>query len=265
MDKNLPVGVIDSGVGGLSVLKVLQKMLPHEDFLYIGDTARTPYGQRTEAEIRAFVREMTDYLNNAGIKLLVIACNTITVLGTESIKNGYGFDVVGMSKGAELALGTTKNKKIGVMATPFTVASGAHKAAVNVLDADAEVFAQGCPAFVPLVESGVFDGEPVAKAIAEYAAPLKAAGVDVVLLSCTHFPFIRPAIEAEFGEGVTVLDPAEATALQSRLYLERAGLLKLRGTGHADVCFTAELERAKAIAEHMLDMDRCSFRQISLK
>ena len=107
MDKNLPVGVIDSGVGGLSVLKVLQKMLPHEDFLYIGDTARTPYGQRTEAEIRAFVREMTDYLNNAGIKLLVVACNTITVLGTESIKNGYAFDVVGMSKGAELALGTT--------------------------------------------------------------------------------------------------------------------------------------------------------------
>lgn len=111
MDKNLPVGVIDSGVGGLSVLKVLQQALPHEDFLYIGDTARTPYGQRPEMEIRAMVHDLTDYLDNAGIKLLVVACNTITVLGTESIRNGYAFDVVGMSKGAELALGVTKNKK----------------------------------------------------------------------------------------------------------------------------------------------------------
>lgn len=265
MDKNLPVGVIDSGVGGLSVLKVLQKMLPHEDFLYIGDTARAPYGQRSEEEIRAFVRDMTDYLDAAGVKLLVVACNTITVLGTESIKNGYAFDVVGMSKGAELALGTTKNKKIGVMATPFTVASGAHKAAVNILDAEAEVFAQECPDFVPLIEAGVFEGEALMKTVKEYAAPLKAAGVDVVLLSCTHFPFIRLVIEAEFGEAVTVLDPAEATALQARLYLERAGLLKLHGTGHSEVCFTDNPERGKAIASHMLDMQQCNFKQISLK
>lgn len=265
MDKNLPIGVMDSGVGGLSVLKVLQKALPHEDFLYIGDTARTPYGQRTEAEIRAMVREMTDWLDAKGIKQLVVACNTITVLGTESIKNGYAFDVIGMSKGAELALSTTKNKKIGVMATPFTVSSGAHKAAVQALDASAEVFAQGCPKFVPLIESGVFDGESVQSAVAEYAAPLKAAGVDVVLLSCTHFPFIRPAVESEFGEGVTVLDPAEATALQARLYLERAGLLKMQGTGHAEVCFTADAARGRVIAQHMLDMEWCSFKEVSLK
>ncbi len=265
MDKNLPVGVIDSGVGGLSVLKVLQKMLPHEDFLYIGDTARAPYGQRTETEIRAFVQDMTDYLNKAGIKLLVIACNTITVLGTESIQKDYPFSIVGMSKGAELALGTTRNKKIGVMATPFTVASGAHKAAVNVLDETAEVFAQGCPDFVPLIESGDFDGAEVKAAVSSYAAPLKAAGVDVVLLSCTHFPFIRPVIETEFGTEVTVLDPADATALQAKLYLEEAGLLKTGGEGHSDVCFTADLERGRAIAARVLDMAQCSFKEISLK
>ena len=247
MDKNLPVGVIDSGVGGLSVLKVLQQALPHEDFLYIGDTARTPYGQRPEKEIRAMVHDLTDYLDNAGIKLLVVACNTITVLGTESIRNGYAFDVVGMSKGAELALGVTKNKKIGVMATPFTVASGAHKAAVNALDADAEVFAQGCPDFVPLIEQGVFSGAAIEDAVARYSAPLKEAGVDTVLLSCTHY-----------------LDPAEATALQARIFLERAGLLKMQGTGRSRVCFTAELNRGKAIAERMLDMERSSFEEISL-
>ena len=256
MDKNLQVGVIDSGVGGLSVLKVLQQALPHEDFLYIGDTARTPYGQRPEKEIRAMVHDLTDYLDNAGIKLLVVACNTITVLGTESIRNGYAFDVVGMSKGAELAL--------GVMATPFTVASGAHKSAVNALDADAEVFAQGCPDFVPLIEQGVFSGAAIEDAVARYSAPLKEAGVDTVLLSCTHYPFIRAEIEKGFGEGVTVLDPAEATALQARIFLERAGLLKMQGTGRSRVCFTAELNRGKAIAERMLDMERSSFEEISL-
>lgn len=264
MDKNLPVGVIDSGVGGLSVLKVLQQALLHEDFLYIGDTARTPYGQRPEKEIRAMVHDLTDYLDNAGIKLLVVACNTITVLGTESIRNGYAFDVVGMSKGAELALGVTKNKKIGVMATPFTVASGAHKAAVNALDADAEVFAQGCPDFVPLIERGVFSGAAIEDAVARYSAPLKEAGVDTVLLSCTHYPFIRAEIEKGFGEDVTVLDPAEATALQARIFLERAGLLKMQGTGRSRVCFTAELNRGKAIAERMLDMERSTFEEISL-
>ena len=247
MDKNLPVGVIDSGVGGLSVLKVLQQALPHEDFLYIGDTARTPYGQRPEKEIRAMVHDLTDYLDNAGIKLLVVACNTITVLGTESIRNGYAFDVVGMSKGAELA-----------------VASGAHKAAVNSLDADAEVFAQGCPDFVPLIEQGVFSGAAIEDAVARYSAPLKEAGVDTVLLSCTHYPFIRAEIEKGFGEGVTVLDPAEATALQARIFLERAGLLKMQGTGRSRVCFTADLNRGKAIAERMLDMERSTFEEISL-
>lgn len=265
MDKNLPVGVIDSGVGGLSVLKVLQQALPHEDFLYIGDTARTPYGQRPESEIRAMVREITDWLDNAGIKLLVVACNTITVLGTESLRSGYNFDVVGMSKGAELALGTTKNKKIGVMATPFTVASGAHKDAVNAIDPTAQVFAQGCPDFVPLIEAGVFDGPEIDGAVARYTALLKEQGVDTVLLSCTHYPFIRTAIEKGFGEGVAVLDPAEATALQAKIFLERAGLLKTQGEGRCKVCFTADLARGKAIAERMLDMRRCGFAEISLK
>ena len=169
-----------------------------------------------------------------------------------------------MSKGAELALGVTKNKKIGVMATPFTVASGAHKAAVNALDADAEVFAQGCPDFVPLIEQGVFSGAAIEDAVARYSAPLKEAGVDTVLLSCTHYPFIRAEIEKGFGEDVTVLDPAEATALQARIFLERAGLLKMQGTGRSRICFTADLNRGKAIAERMLDMERSSFEEISL-
>lgn len=265
MDKNLPIGVLDSGVGGLSVLKVLQQMLPHEDFLYIGDTARTPYGTRSEAEIRAFVREMTDYMERVGIKLLVIACNTITVLGEESIKNGYAFDVVGMSKGAKLALQHTANKKIGVMATAFTVASGAHKAAIAAVDETAEVYAVPCPDYVPLIESGVLSGPVLDAAVAKYAQPLKEAGVDTLLLSCTHYPFIRGEIENEFGSGVTVIDPAEQTALDALADLQKAGLAKTEGEGTAQVCFTADVERGKKMAAYMLDMGRCTFKQISLK
>lgn len=117
---------------------------------------------------------------------------------------------------------------------------------------------------MPLIEQGVFSGAAIEDAVARYSAPLKEAGVDTVLLSCTHYPFIRTEIEKGFGEGVTVLDPAEATALQARIFLERAGLLKMQGTGRSRVCFTADLNRGKAIAERMLDMERSTFEEISL-
>ena len=117
---------------------------------------------------------------------------------------------------------------------------------------------------MPLIEQGVFSGAAIEDAVARYSAPLKEAGVDTVLLSCTHYPFIRAEIEKGFGEDVTVLDPAEATALQARIFLERAGLLKMQGTGRSRICFTADLNRGKAIAERMLDMERSSFEEISL-
>ena len=120
-----PIGVIDSGVGGLTVLKWLQQKMPHERFIFIGDTARTPYGNRSREEIEAFVSEMTAWLHRRQIKQLVVACNTITVLGTDVIKNGYDFSVIGMKKGAHMVEGVTKNNKVGFLATDFTVASGA--------------------------------------------------------------------------------------------------------------------------------------------
>ena len=183
MQKNAPIGVLDSGVGGLSVLKCLQAALPQEDFIYVGDTARTPYGPRSEAEVRRFVGEIIDYLDGRGVKLVVIACNTLTVLGVDTLKGSHAFEIVGMSKGAQLVLAASCSKKIGVFATEFTISSGAHKAAILAADAGADVYPQACPKFVPLIEGEQFGSAEVMSAVAEYAAPLKAAGIDTLILS----------------------------------------------------------------------------------
>lgn len=264
MQKNAPIGVLDSGVGGLSVLKCLHAALPQEDFIYLGDTARTPYGPRSEAEVRRFVGEMLDYLERRGVKLVVIACNTLTVLGVDTLQGSHQFGIVGMSKGAQLVLAASKKHKIGVLATEFTIHSGAHKAAILAADATADVYPQACPKFVPLIEGEQFGSAAVRAAVAEYAAPLKAAGIDTLILSCTHYPFIQKELAAEFGSDVTIIDPADATAADAKAALADQGLLREQGGGSLEVCFTADLERGARIAGRMLPATVCRFAEIKL-
>lgn len=264
MQKNAPIGVLDSGVGGLSVLKCLQAAMPCEDFIYVGDTARTPYGPRSEEEVRRFVGEIIDYLDRRGVKLVVIACNTLTVLGVDTLKKNHPFEIVGMSKGAKLVLNTSKKKKIGVFATEFTINSGAHKAAILAEDSDADVYPKACPKYVPLIEGEQFGSEEVRLAVAEYAAPLKDAGIDTLILSCTHYPFIQKEIEAEFGSDVTVIDPADATAQDTKNALTAQNLLRSEGEGQLEVCFTADLARGERIAARVLPIKKCTFAEIKL-
>ena len=263
MKSDAPIGVLDSGVGGLSVLKVLHQMLPQEKFIYVGDTARTPYGSRSEAEIRQFVEEIIAWLERQGVKQVVIACNTLTMLGIDSLKKEHPFELIGMSKGEKLLLAASKKKKIGVFATQFTISTEAHKKAILVADASAEVYPMACPKFVPLIEGEQFDKPEVAEAVAEYAAPLKEAGIDALILSCPHYPFIKNVVEAEFGNEVTVIDPAEATAKLSKEALEKEGLLST-GEGNVTICCTADLERVKRLAARMLPLKHCEFKEISL-
>ena len=265
MDIYAPIGVLDSGVGGLSVLKCLHRLLPRENFIYVGDTARTPYGTRTEQEIRSFVGEMLDWLAAQGVKQVVIACNTLTMLGVDTLKNGHRFSLIGMSKGERLLLAASKKKKIGVLATPFTIGTEAHKKAILAADPAAEVYPMPCPKFVPLIEGEQFDSPLLAEAVAEYAAPLKAAGVDAVILSCTHFPFVREQLAAEFGEGVTLIDPAEATANLAIAALRADGLLRSEGEGGVLICATADIERVRRLARRMLPEAACEFREIDLQ
>lgn len=260
-----PIGVIDSGVGGLTVLKWLQAKMPHENFIFIGDTARTPYGNRSREEITRFVADMTAWLNKRNIKQLVVACNTITVLGTDTIRGSYPFDVIGMAKGSRMVPLVTKNNRVGFFATDFTVSTGAHKREIQKLCPRIQVFGQGCPKFVPLIEGERFGSPELKAAIHEYAEKLKAHHVDTVLLSCTHYPFVRKEIEDEFGPSVTVLDPAERTAQDALESLQKRHLALTTGIGRAEVCFTADPERGKRLAARMLDLDKCDFRLIDLK
>ena len=263
MKSNAPIGVLDSGVGGLSVLKVLHQMMPHENFIYVGDTARTPYGSRSEEEIRQFVEEIISWLESQGVKQVVIACNTLTMLGIDSLKKEHPFELIGMSKGEKLLLAASKKKKIGVFATQFTISTEAHKKAILAADASAEVYPMACPKFVPLIEGEQFGNPEIEQAVAEYAAPLKEAGIDALILSCTHYPFIKDVVEAEFGSEVTVIDPAEATAKLSKEALEKEGLLG-DCEGSVTICCTADLERVKRLASRMLPLEQCQFKEITL-
>lgn len=265
MDKLQPIGVLDSGVGGLSVLKCLHQMLPHEDFIYLGDTARTPYGTRPEAQIREFVEEMIAWLAKQNIKQLVIACNTLTMLGVETLQKAYPFTIIGMSKGEQLLLNASKKKKVGVLATPFTIAKETHKKAILAVDSKAQVFPLACPEFVQLIEKEKFASSELKAAIGKYAAPLKAAGIDALILSCTHFPFIREEIQKELGAGVKIIDPAAATSGDAILALKKEDLLRTAGTGKVTVCCTADLERVKRLTARMLPVEDCSFTQIELQ
>lgn len=265
MDIHAPIGVLDSGVGGLSVLKSLHQLLPHEDFIYVGDTARTPYGIRTEKEIRGFVGEMLDWLEGQGVKQVVIACNTLTMLGVDTLQAKRKFSIVGMSKGARLLLGASKNKKVGVLATPFTISTETHKKAILAVDNTASVYPTPCPQFVTLIEGEQFDSPQMAEAVAEYVAPLKQAGIDALILSCTHFPFIREQLAAAFGPGVAIVDPAEATSRQAIAVLREQGLLRSEGEGRTEICVTADVERARRLARRMLPAADCEFREIDLK
>lgn len=264
LTKDMPIGVLDSGVGGLSVLKCLRAVMPAEDFVYIGDTARTPYGTRKGEEVRLFTQQMLDYLERRGVKLVVIACNTITVLGVDSLKLAHPFDIVGMSKGAKLLLAASKKKRIAVMATEFTISTGAHKAAVLAVDASAQVTPIACPKLVPLIEGEAFDAPEMAAAVTEYTDIVKKSGSDALILSCTHYPFLREAIEKALGPEVAVLDPAEETALEAQALLQGKGLLRQEGRGTTEVCFTADIERGRRLAEYMLPQVECNYNLIKL-
>ena len=208
-----PIGVFDSGVGGLTVLHECLVTLPHEDFLYLGDGARLPYGPRPLSEVRRFAREIGAYLEARGVKLVVVACNSATAAALPDLQTELRVPVVGViAPEAHAAVQATRNRRIGLLATQATVASGRYEELVRALDAGVEVRSVACPRLVPLIEGDDPFAEETSAAVREYAQPLKDAGVDTVILGCTHYPLIRPILQRVFGRDVTLVFSAEETA-----------------------------------------------------
>jgi glutamate racemase len=220
-----PIGVFDSGMGGLTVLHECLVTLPHEDFVYLGDGARLPYGPRPLDEIRRFAAEIAGYLQAQGVKLIVAACNSATAAALPDLQRRLSVPVIGvLAPEAHAAVLATRNRRIGLLATEATVASRRYAELVGALDAGAELLAVACPRLVPLIEGDDVFGEELTKAVREYAAPLKEADVDTVILGCTHYPLIRPVLQRVFGRGVTLVFSAEETAREAAETLARKGI-----------------------------------------
>jgi glutamate racemase len=225
-----PIGVFDSGMGGLTVLHECLVTLPHEDFVYLGDGARLPYGPRPLDEIRRFAAEIAGYLEQQGVKLIVAACNSATAAALPDLQRQLAVPVIGvLAPEAHAAVRATRNRRIGLLATEATVASGRYPALVRSLDAGAEVVSVACPRLVTLIEGDEIFGVEIADVVREYAAPLKEADVDTVILGCTHYPLIRPVLQRVFGRGVTLVFSAEETAREVAETLARKGVENTEG------------------------------------
>jgi glutamate racemase len=222
-----PIGIFDSGVGGLTVYRALHEHLPNERFVYLGDTARVPYGTKSLATVERYAVENAQFLAARGIKLLVVACNTASALALPAIRRALNIEVVGViGPGARAAVansGDSNGKRIGVIATESTVQSGAYTKAIEKADATATVIERACPLFVPLAEEG-WAGEDVARAIAEtYLKDLRSQ-IDTLVLGCTHYPILKDVIQETVGEQVALIDSGEATAVEINSLLKEKGL-----------------------------------------
>ncbi len=217
-----PIGIFDSGAGGLTVLHECLVTMPHEDFVYLGDSARCPYGPRPAGEISRFAFEIASYLQATGVKLILAACNSATAAALPVLQERLAVPVVGvLAPEARAAVQVTRNRRIGVLATEATVGSRRYTKAVTGLDAGAQVVEVACAGLVPLIEAGSAHDGRLEALIREYAAPLKAAEVDTVILGCTHYPLVRPVFERTFGRGVTLVFSAEETAREVAETLSR--------------------------------------------
>jgi glutamate racemase len=235
---NRPLGFFDSGVGGISVLGELQRQLPHEDVIYFGDTAHVPYGDKSAQALLGYSRDIMDFLLAQGAKAVVVACNTVSATILGELKALYpALPLVGMIKaGARAAVRTTRNHKIGVIATQNVVRAAAYTSLIQNEDCRYQVVEQACPALVPLIEAGVVSGSQVRQEVRGYMRPLLERQIDTLVLGCTHYPFLQPLIEEVAGEGVRLVDPAAGTIQEMGDRLRAQGALHT-GAGGGDYLF----------------------------
>jgi glutamate racemase len=213
-ERGLPIGVFDSGIGGLTVVRELMSRFPQQEIIYFGDTARLPYGTKSAATVRRFSAENTRFLLNQGVRLVVVACNTSSAVALDSLRHQFGVPILGVVEpGARAAVAATRSGRIGVIGTYGTVASGSYEKAIRALRPDAQVHTTACPLFVPLAEEGWMD-HPVTRAVAaEYLTPLLEAGIDTLVLGCTHYGVLREAIQGAFdARQVLLVDSAAEVA-----------------------------------------------------
>jgi len=221
-----PIGIFDSGIGGLTVVKEVIKLLPYENIVYFGDTARVPYGIKSKETIIKFSLENTLFLLQKDVKMIVVACNTSSSLALPIIRKHFKIPILGViMPGAKEAVYATKNGKIGVIGTRATINSRAYEEEIKKLEGGIKVYSQSCPMFVPIVEEGWMNDGIASKIAEKYLLPLKAEGIDTLILGCTHYPLLKRKIQKIVGSGVTLIDSAQQVAVEVKQVLSQEGLL----------------------------------------
>jgi len=225
------IGIFDSGVGGLTVYKEIMRLLPEEDLLYLGDTARVPYGTKSAEIVKQYALEAGSFLVDQGVKLLVVACNTASAVALPALREKFQLPVIGVIEPGARRAACSRTGRIGVIGTEATIASGRYKEAITALLPAAEVFSLACPLLVPLAEEGWTENQVAQLAVREYLAPLKLNNIDTLVLGCTHYPLLRNVLQQELGAGVTLVDSAEETAATVAELFRQQGLARPQSGG----------------------------------
>ncbi len=240
MASSAPIGVFDSGIGGLTVVRELLAQLPEEDIIYFGDTARVPYGPKSPETVCRYSNEIVSFLREEGVKAVVIACNTATAHALESVRANFDLPIVGViGPGSRAAVRATRSRHVGVIGTQGTIASSAYEHAIHAAARDIEVTATACPLFVPFVEEGWLEHQALRLVASDYLRPLALSGIDTLVLGCTHYPLLRPVIADTVGPDITLIDSAEETAAETGRMLGERGLRHLPRDDAARLRFIA--------------------------
>ena len=252
-----PIGVFDSGIGGLTVVKALRDLLPNEKILYLGDTARVPYGGKSASTVERYSLEMTDMLVDEGVKTIVIACNSASAVALPKLEKTLSVPVVGVIKpGAQAAIAATRNRHIGVIGTRATIKSGAYESALRELDPKIDISARACPLLVPFIEEGWLEDDLTDQIIARYLEPLVREGVDTLVLGCTHYPLLIDALSRMLGDKVKLVDSAHNCATAVEELLDRQQLRTPSGTsGGLEVALTDLPDSFLHVARDALQLD----------
>ena len=250
-----PIGVFDSGVGGLTVAAELRRALPAERILYLGDTARVPYGGKSAETVTRYGREISDLLVAEGAKMIVVACNTASALALPTIAPAYSVPMIGvLEPGAEAAAKTTRSGKIGIIGTRATIASDAYGKAIRALDPSMTVIATACPLLVPLIEEGLLEDEITDTVLRRYLDPMLARGIDTLVLGCTHYPLLKKSIQRLCGEQVILVDSAENCSLAVKRLISSQSPHHAARTSGIDILLTDSSEGFLSIAAKSLNL-----------
>jgi glutamate racemase len=224
------IGIFDSGVGGLTVVQRLLEAVPNEHLLYLGDTARYPYGTKSAVVVSRYSAENTAFLVEKDVKLVVVACNTASAVALDALRERFAVPIVGVIEpGARAAVRATRNRKVGIIGTEATIASGSYTRALKALDPELEIYTRACPLFVPLAEEGWVDNDVCRQAAEIYLASMRQSRIDTLVLACTHYPLLARTIADYLGPGVTLIDSAEETAREVASLLTERGLARTDG------------------------------------